>query len=311
MPIKAWILAGATATGKSAVCQLIAERLGLSILSADSMLVYRGMEIGTAKPTRAEREKVPYHGIDLVTPDQPFSTGAWLDAARAALDSAEEQPPDKPLVVTGGTGLYLKALTSGLDARESDLRSRSRWKQLMETDGIEGLRRELLERLPACPASLSVSTNPRRLIRALEHLDASGRLPETWEARPNPVVTALTMPRDQLHQRILRRVKAMFAHGLTDEARHLRERYPQWSETASKAIGYAEALAVLDGRLTPEEAIEQTAARTRQLAKRQETWFRHQQESVWLEIRDGDCIEETAEKVLSLWHEHGTTEIRI
>jgi tRNA dimethylallyltransferase len=308
MPHNAWILAGATATGKSAICQLLAERLGLSILSADSMLVYKGMDIGTAKPSAEERGGVNYYGIDLVTPDQPFSTGAWIKAARESLSAMTPATPG-PLIVTGGTGLYIKALTSGIDSNAATPEIRKRWRDFYDANGIEALRAEIAERIPEHTAALQ-EANPRRLIRTLEHLDSSRHLPDNWEKDEHQRIVVLTMPREQLHSRILRRVRTMFDQGLLEEVQNLKARYPQWSETAAKAIGYGEALSVIGGSLSQAEAMERIARRTRQLAKRQETWFRHQHNAIWCTVDERDCIEETAEKVLSLWHEYGTTELK-
>ena len=310
MSLKAWILAGATATGKSAVCQLLAERMGVRVLSADSMLVYKGMDIGTAKPSVAERKDIPYFGIDLVTPDHPFSTGAWIDALRNSLKSVDLSP-DKPLIVTGGTGLYIKAMTSGLDSDIANPETRRHWNTVLETSGVQALQNEIKKRMPESSTSLTEDTNPRHLIRALEHLDSSGCLPDNWKREDEPVIIALTMPREQLHARIRQRVETMFSQGLLNEVRTLKERYPVWSDTASRAIGYEEALAVLEETTTREEAIERICMRTRQLAKRQETWFRHQHNTLWCSIESGDCIEDVADKVLSLWNEHGPTKLKI
>lgn len=322
----AWLLAGATATGKSAAAQLLAERLGCAVLSADAMLVYLGMDIGTAKPTPAERGRVPYFGIDLVTPAEPFSTGLWLaDAARAlkaaapvqahgdarppaAGQTAEPCPHEPSLIAVGGTGLYLKALTDGLAGAAADPAARARWQALYDRDGLPALQRALADRDPAALAALADPANPRRLIRTLEHLDARGDLPAQWrrDAPPAPVAV-LRLPREQLHARIARRVAAMFKAGLVDEVRALRQTYPAWSPTASQAIGYAEACALLDGTLTPAEAAEHTVIRTRQFAKRQETWFRHQTRAVWIDIDDTDPPARVAERVLDTWRQHGPT----
>ncbi len=299
------ILAGATATGKTALCQIIAERENCSILSADSMLVYKGMDIGTAKPTPAERNAVSYYGIDLATPDQNFNTGIWLQSARRSLADSESG-----LIVTGGTGLYIKALTSGLESAAVDPHRREKWEKIWQTDGIQALQRELQCRLESSAAPVQNETNPRRLIRALVHLDECGALPTNWQCAPKPAIIALTMPRDQLHRRIRRRVENMFAQGLLDEVRRLRERYPCWSGTARAAIGYREATAVLNGEITETEAIERICARTRQLAKRQETWFRHQFATSWCRIDEDDSLEQTAAKVLKLWHEYGKTAVK-
>ncbi len=309
----AWLLAGATATGKTAVAQLLAEQLGCAILSADAMLVYRGMDIGTAKPTPAERGSVPYSGIDLVTPAEPFSTGAWLaDAVRAlrkpSPSSTGVSSENPGLIVAGGTGLYLKALTDGFDSEASDPLCRARWQALFEREGLIALQHALAERVPGALASRIAPSNPRRLIRALEHLDTCGSLPQQWSLNPPAApVTVLRLPRAQLHARIARRVERMFRQGLLDEVRMLRQLYPCWSATAAQAIGYTEACAVLDGTLGLREATERIVIRTRQLAKRQETWFRHQTQAVWLEIDDCDPPERIAQRVLDTWRQHGPT----
>ena len=307
---KAWILAGATATGKTAVAQALAERLGCAILSADAMLVYRGMDIGTAKPAPAERGAIPYFGIDLVTPAEPFSTGLWLaDAARACATCGGARVPsaqEPRLIVAGGTGLYIKALTDGLDGAAADPEARARWQALFERGGVGALRSALAERAPGALESLADPSNPRRLVRALEHIEARGALPEQWKsAAPAVAVTALRLPREQLHARIERRVVHMFRQGLVEEVRALRQAYPVWSATAAQAIGYAEVCALLDGSLTQREAAERMAVRTRQLAKRQETWFRHQARAVWIDIDDNDPPERVAQRVLDSWRQHG------
>ncbi len=313
--LHAWILAGATATGKTAAAQIVAAEAGCSILSADAMLVYRGMDIGTAKPSAAERGNVSYYGIDLASPSEIFSTGLWLADARRALDVAGHALTDSPasgdLIAVGGTGLYLKALTEGLEGSPADPEARARWQALYEREGLDALRDALLARAPEALTQLSDPSNPRRLIRALEHLDARGNLPDQWQKQTasSPIVV-LSLPRDQLHARIKRRVETMFKQGLLDEVRTLRATYPAWSSTASQAIGYAEAGAVLDGTLKPREAVERIAARTRQLAKRQETWFRHQANAVWLTIDDNDPPERVARRVLDTWRQHGPTSVR-
>ena len=319
---QAWILAGATSTGKTAVAQLLAEQLGCAILSADAMLVYRGMDIGTAKPSVAERGSVPYFGIDLVSPAESFSTGLWLaDAARALRSpppafrppTSDLRPPTSgshPLIVAGGTGLYIKALTDGLDGAPADPDARARWQAAFEREGLAALQQAITERAPGALESLADPSNPRRLIRALEHLEAHGDLPSQWkkEAASAPIVV-LHLPREQLHRRIARRVETMFRQGLVDEVRALRQTCPVWSPTAAQAIGYAEACALLDGTLTAPEANERIIVRTRQLAKRQETWFRHQAHAVWLEIDADDPPAQIARRVLETWRQYGPTTV--
>ncbi len=305
-PPAAWLIAGATATGKSAVAQRLAEQHGCAILSADAMLVYRGMDIGTAKPSPAERGGVPYFGIDFATPAESFSTGLWLADARRALQAAAPN-----LIVAGGTGLYLKALTDGLDGSACDPNARARWQALHAAEGLDALRRALETRAPGALASLADPANPRRLIRALEHLDAHGTLPARWQRADSdaPPIPALRLPREQLHARIARRVDAMFTAGLIDEVRTLQRDFPTWSETARHAIGYAEVRALLAGELTQKQAIDRIAARTRQLAKRQETWLRHQARVVWIDITDDDPPDTVARRVAETWSHYGPSPV--
>ena len=313
----AFILAGATATGKTAAAQILAEEMGCSILSADAMLVYTGMDIGTAKPSVAERGAVPYAGIDLVTPAEPFSTGLWIEAAAQALrrpptftDNA--QTPTS-LIVVGGTGLYIKALTDGIQSAVSQPDVRAKWQTVFERDGIDGLQAALRQLAPGALETLADPANPRRLLRALEHVETHGTLPDHWKKEDTATasVVVLTLPREQLHRRIALRVDKMFSAGFIEEVQALRSAYPSWSSTAAKAIGYAEVCGLLDNTLTQAEAREQTIIRTRQLAKRQETWFRHQTRAQWLHLTETDTPQAIAERVRNLWRDHGPTTIRV
>lgn len=283
-----YCLAGATATGKSAVAQLLAERIGGVILSADAMLVYRSLDIGTAKPSRAERGNVPYFGIDCVTPAEDFSAAMWLnEAERASASSA-------PCIVAGGTGLYFSALLRGLDPSPP---SNPALRATLEALPLEALQ----ARLAATGRTIADPSNPRRLVRALEILESGGELPGGWQEKVKPALTALTWDRAVLHQRIARRVEEMYAAGLLEEAERARTLYPQWSRTAAQAIGYAEAFAVLDGTMSLAEAKERTVIRTRQLARRQEVYLRGQFEVTWIRGESGDTVESLAEKVAQEW----------
>lgn len=279
-------LAGATASGKSAVVHALAKATGRAVLSADAMLVYRGMDIGTAKPTPAERAECPYFGLDCVDPDTDFSAGRWLEAASAAPDGA---------LVTGGTGLYFSVLLRGLDpAPPADPERRA---------ALEALPAETLSaRLAARGVTLPDMRNPRRLVRALEILEAGLPLPRGWTETARPVLHALRWPRAALHARIASRVRQMYADGLLEETAALAERWPVWSRTAAQAIGYAEALGVLRGTLTLSEAQERTVIRTRQLAKRQETYLRGQFDVRWIDCSPGDTVDTLAARVADAWH---------
>ncbi len=339
---RAGVLVGPTAVGKSDVAQWIAERLGVPILSADSMLVYRGMDIGTAKPTPAERGDVPYFGIDCVDAGTPFSTGAWLSLVFRQLaehkggnrergtGSGEQgispvsYPPSPisylascgaaapQLVVTGGTGLYVRALLFGLDAPPSNPKARARWTALYESGRLPALR-AAVDANPAARALLSDGdlANPRRLIRALERAEAGDIATSSRDGRTkfSQSVAGLTMPRDRLATRIMARIDKMFKNGLVEEAVAVRNAAGGLSSTACGAIGYAEALAVADGKMTRAGAAERIAARTRQLAKRQFTWFRHQLKVEWVEVGETDTPATLGPKVMEIWNRNGLIEI--
>ncbi len=290
------IIAGPTAIGKSSVAQYIAEQTGALIISADSMLVYKGMDIGTAKPSKAEREAADYIGLDCVYPDERFSVGDWMLSVKAGLAGIDK---NRPIIVVGGTGLYIKALLNGLDEEPFDSEVRAEYQRLFETEGLEALQQAVREESvkaghPLIPES--DSQNPRRLIRALERLsvsaDGAGRIEPLFPAE-TPVY-CLTMDREMLASRISKRIDIMFEDGLVEEAKAI----ASLSETASGGIGYKEALALDRGEMTLAEAKERIAARTRQLAKRQFTWFKHQLDCRWTEITPEMAVPDIAEKLL-------------
>ena len=290
----AFILVGPTAAGKSSVVQLLAEQTGAPVVSADSMNIYRGMDIGTAKPTADERAAVAYHGIDLAEPTEAFSVGDWLHAVRSAffqpLENKRGGGSASP-IVAGGTGLYVKCLLAGLDpmpAADEALRARTEKMTLAE------LQAEARAAAPEAYAALADNENPRRLVRLLEH----GGLPGT-QKKELPVIVGLHMEREVLLKRIAARVENMYANGLIEEARGLMGL--ELSATAEKAIGYAEAFAVLRGEMTETQAKERTVIRTRQLAKRQMTWFRTQLNVEWVETQNFQTLEKLAEQVSKVW----------
>ena len=220
MTREAYILAGPTASGKSALAAALAREMGAWILSADSMNVYKGMDVGTAKPSAVERAEFHMGGVDVVTPAEEFSSGAWL---RAAAEWAGTVPVGTPIVIVGGTGLYFSALLRGLDRK--------------------------------------------------------------WE-KPAPEYPVIRIDRAVVRARIAARLDDMFMRGLDEEKRRLHELYPVWSKTASLAIGYREG----DDKA-------KILVRTCQLAKRQDTWFRHQATPLY--------VEPTVESVRTCWRSHG------
>jgi len=296
---QAYVLVGPTASGKSAVVQRIAEQTGGCVISADSMNIYRGMDIGTAKPPPAELARVQMFGIDLADPTETFSVGDWLRAVNPAFSESWENKTAEGSafpMVAGGTGLYVKCLLQGLDdlpAADEALRVRTGKMTLA------ALQAEAEQTAPEAYRALADKENPRRLIRLLEH---GGKLSARW-AEALPAVVGLYAERDVLHRRIAERVEKMYAGGLLEEARGLIGL--DLSLTAQKAIGYAEAFAVLRGEMTEAAAKEKTAVRTRQLAKRQMTWFRHQLRVEWIHTAEFPDPDALAAEVLKRWQKSG------
>lgn len=301
---RAWFLVGPTAVGKSRVAHCLAEQRGWEILSADSMQVYRGMDLGTAKPSPAERARVRYTGLDLVEPSAPYSVGCYLAEARRAVDAA--RAAGRELIVVGGTGLYVKCLTEGLTPLPpGDAAARAEAERILAEGGVAALQETLRRRDPARYAALRDPCNPRRLARALETAGQTVSPAGRWTG-PAVILTGLRMAPEALREEIRRRVDRMYEDGLPDEARRLRARYPAWSRTAARAIGYAEALALLDGALDERAARDQTVRRTVQLARRQMTWFRRQVRVDWIDVAPGAPPEETARQVAVSWEQHGS-----
>lgn len=297
-----YVLVGPTATGKSAVAQYIAEQRDAAVLSADSMLIYRGMDIGTAKPALGARGRVPYLGVDLANPDEGFSVWQYRQAAVAQLATL---PPSQEVIVVGGSGLYVHALIMGLDTAGEVPAARAQWETLFATQGIEGLRAALRARAPAALAALADPRNPRRLIRALER--GAVPAPAAAPTAAVPVLAGLRMEPALLNRRIEQRVARMYAAGLLNEVAGLLAAPRGLSPTALQAIGYAEAIAVLEGRCSRETAIAQTVARTCRLAKRQRTWFRHQARVEWVDAGAADTVASLAARVQEIWRTHGNT----
>ena len=304
------ILVGPTASGKSAVALHLAlqARPPRPILAADSMTVYRGMDLGTAKPDAAERAAVPSFGFDLADPGQPFSVGDYLAAIRAAAPAIAAGGAT-PIVV-GGTGLYVKCLTEGLDSAPGDPGHRAAAEDLLARGGLEALQQATRALNPEQYARLRDPENPRRVVRAYELLAAGHPLPAA-EERPRPKLAGLRLPPEELRARIERRARQMFARGLVEEVRALRAKHPAFSATARHAIGYEEAGLVLDSRISEEEAIRRTALRTSQYAKRQMTWFRHQADVTWIDVGPRDDTERLAGKVRQVWAMHGPAAFRL
>ena len=265
----------------------MARRLDAEIVSVDSMAVYRGLDIGTAKPTAAQRAEVPHHLVDLVEPGEIYTVARWLADAAAAVESCRKR--GKRVLFVGGTPLYLRALRDGLEPQPpGDEAFRRRLEEEVRATGTVALHARLAAVDPVAARRIHLN-DARRIIRALEIVEVTGQpLPSSWSfERPlHPVfarqMLVLDQPRQTLRERIDRRVVAMFDDGLIEETRVAALRPGGIGATARQAAGYAEALDVLAGKMASDEAIRLTQQRTRQLAKRQLTWLRSFTSAIWM-----------------------------
>ncbi len=283
-----WFLTGATAVGKTAVGIALAQRINAEIISLDSMTIYRGMDIGTAKPTPDQQAAVPHHLIDIVDPSVEFSVAQYVDAVSATVTEIRSRGKE-PLFV-GGTPLYLKSLLRGLfDGPPADWQMRHEIEQELEQVGQPALYDRLLQIDPVAASHIHPH-DKRRLIRALEVHRATGQpishqQLQFEEGRPADEcrVFVLRRPREELHGRIEERVRAMIHGGLVDEVRQLTS-VGELGRTARQAVGYREALAYLAGEYDHDEMVARITYRTRRFAKRQGTWFRSLSECRFIDI---------------------------
>jgi tRNA dimethylallyltransferase len=276
-------IVGPTASGKTDLALALARRLPVEIVVADSRQVYRGMDVGTAKPDAAARASVPHHLLDLVEPDEPFTVAHWAALARELIP-AIGQRGNLPLLV-GGTGLYVSALLDGHDyaAQPSSPQVRQRLAEALETEGLEALA-ERLRSIDALTSTRIDLRNPRRVLRALERAEAGGGGADP-RADPYPgriALIGLSRPREVLYRRIDDRAERLFAEGLLPEVAKLLQRGYAPELRPMTSHGYAEAARHLAGEWSLEQAIEATARRTRQYAKRQLTWLRRDPRIMWL-----------------------------
>ena len=292
-------IAGPTAVGKSEIALARAEQLGGEIISVDSMQVYRALDIGTAKPSSAERARVPHYLIDICELTETFDAAKFIRLSQKAVE--EIQARGHVPVFCGGTGLYFKAFLSGLGEAPSanpELRAE------LEALPFEILLRELRERDPEAYEKID-KQNPRRVIRAMEVIRLTGKKfseqRAEWKAEGKrlkaEVIFALTRKADDLHTRINIRVDEMFSRGLVDETRELLKHGLEQNRTAMQAIGYRQVVEHLRGEYSLAETIEQVKIRTRQFAKRQLTWFRRQLDPEWIELKPDESVEDAVRKI--------------
>lgn len=299
-----WFLSGATAVGKTSVGLAMAERLGAEIVSLDSMAIYRGMDIGTAKPTPDEQSRVPHHLIDVVDPDEDFSVERYLDAAFAKI--AEIAARGQEVLFVGGTPLYLKALLRGLAAGPP-----ANWqmREQIEAEVAESGNQALYERLEQVDPLAASQIHPhdtRRLIRALEVFRTTGEPIshhqlhfDEGRSADECRVFVLRRLREEQHERINTRVDDMMERGLVDEVRRLLADGPSLGRTASQAVGYREVQMFLDGECDSETMIANIKTRTRRFSKRQGTWFRSLSECRFVDVAGDRDPDELAAEIVA------------
>jgi tRNA dimethylallyltransferase len=298
--VRVLAIVGATATGKSALAMALAERLRGEIVNADALQVYRGFDIGTAKPSPADRERVPHHLIDILEPHETWSAGEFARRAREAIAEIEER--GKVPIVVGGSGLYQRALFAGISPiPPGDPRVRRGLRERLAAEGLAPLREELARLDPPTAARLSAG-DTQRVLRALEVALVSGRPLSSWIAE-QPFGTqgiagiriGLTLPRSILYDEIAGRVARMIEAGWVEEVAGLLRRGFSPDLPAFQAIGYRQLVRHLEGGGSLQQAAAEIVRETRRFAKRQETWFRKEPDVTWF---SGQELERRIEGVL-------------
>ena len=280
---------GPTAAGKSGLAVRLALALGGEVINADSMQVYRGMDIGTAKLTLAERHGVPHHLLDVWDVRQPANVAGYQRLARAAIENITAR--GKVPILAGGSGLYVRAALEDLAFPGTDPQVRARLEAELDRDGAAALHTRLAAVDPAAAAAI-LPSNGRRIVRALEVIELTGRpftatLPDYGSRRP-AFQLGLQLPRAELDRRIELRVDQMWAAGFEAEVRHLEQAGLREGRTASRALGYAQMLRHLAGEWTLDQARDETVRATRRFARRQESWFRRDPRITWLDATDDE-----------------------
>jgi len=301
--VRVHFILGCTAGGKGAVGRELARRTGGHVISVDSMKVYRRMDIGTAKPTPAQRAEIPHHCIDIVEPSESFSVARYLQCADQAI--ARVAAGGAVVLAVGGTALYIKALSEGLfEGPGADPAIRARLRARARKEGLAALHAEL-GRVDPHAAGRIHPNDEKRIIRALEVFELTGRpisrLQRQWDARRRRyecVFIGLRRSRQDTNRRINARVKRMIEMGLREEVATLLAEPKGLSPQAAQALGYAEMIRHLRGQCSLEEAVEQIKINTRQFAKQQRTWFRRFADVHWIDVAEDDSVEKTADAAM-------------
>jgi len=283
--MKLLVVCGATATGKSQLAIALAHHFDGEIVNADSMQIYRGMDIGTAKLSVEEREGIVHHLLDVLNVNQDSTVAWYQSAARAAI--TDIQARGKSAIVVGGTGLYIKSILDELNFPDTDPAVRRNLENELESIGLNALF-ERLEKLDPAAAIAIDRANSRRVIRALEVIEITGKpftanLPREASTRyPDVAQFGLVMDREKLNERISARVDRMWDEGFVSEVEALLGLGITDARTAQLALGYSQIIAYLEGRISQDEAREDTKRATRQYARRQETWFSRDERITWI-----------------------------
>lgn len=299
-PSRLFVIAGATATGKSDLAVALASEIDAEIINADSMQLYRGMDIGTAKLTMEERAGIPHHMIDILDVHEDATVASYQESARRVADALLAQ--GKSVVVVGGTGLYIKAFLDDLQFPDTDPEVRERLSVESALVGGDEMHQRLARLDPAAAAAIP-KENVRRVVRALEVIEITGKpftahLPRQGEGRyPFARQFGLVMDRENLRERIDLRVDQMWEKGLVGEVDSLIERGILSGKTARAAIGYSQVISFREGKLSESEAREETKRATRAFARRQETWFSRDDRIRWVKESTTD---ERLVKILSI-----------
>jgi tRNA dimethylallyltransferase len=283
---------GATASGKTNLSLDLAERLDGEVVNTDAMQVYRGMDIGTAKLPPSERRGIPHHLLDLLEVSEPATVAEFQRWARDVIADCRRRGVVPVLV--GGSALYTRAILDRFEFPGTDPDVRARFEEELARVGAETLHRRLADLDPEAAARI-IPSNARRVVRALEVIEITGRpfsasLPELRYAVEGAHQVGVDIPRGVLDQRIALRVERMWEAGLVDEVRHLAEHGLREGRTANRALGYQQVLAFLDGEITEAEAKEQTITGTRRFARRQDSWYRKDPRITWVAWDDPDRV---------------------
>ncbi|OBG22922.1 tRNA (adenosine(37)-N6)-dimethylallyltransferase MiaA [Mycolicibacterium celeriflavum] len=294
-------IVGPTGTGKSALALAVAERVGGEIVNADAMQMYRGMDIGTAKLTVDERRGIPHHQLDVLDVTETASVARYQQAAAGDVEAIGDRGAVP--VVVGGSMMYVQSLLDEWTFPATDPAVRARWEQRLDEVGVSALHTELA-RVDADAAAAIMPTDGRRIVRALEVVELTGRpfaasFPPIGTPRWDTVIIGLDWETTSLDDRLAQRTDKMFADGLVDEVRTLLERGLREGVTASRALGYAQVLAELDAGGDGTAAREPTFIGTRRYVRRQRSWFRRDHRITWLDGAASDLVENT----LRVWRD--------